>query len=55
MSTIKSAIKATEDAGTSISKDKLLDAIKKSADKPRFSIRTESGRINGCEFCWQIE
>ena len=33
MSTIKSAIKATEDAGTSISKDKLLDAIKKSADK----------------------
>ena len=33
MSNIKSAIKATEDAGTSISKDKLLDAIKKSADK----------------------
>jgi hypothetical protein len=31
--TIKSAIKATEDAGTSISKDKLLDAIKKSGDK----------------------
>ena len=33
MSNIKSAIKATEDAGTSISKDKLLDAIKKSVDK----------------------
>lgn len=33
MSTIKSAIKTTEDAGTTISKDKLLDAIKKSGDK----------------------
>ena len=33
MSNIKSAIKAIEDAGTSISKDKLLDAIKKSVDK----------------------
>ncbi|MDW7598315.1 MAG: YchJ family metal-binding protein [Nitrosomonadaceae bacterium] len=26
-----------------------------SRHEPRFSIRTESGRINGCEFCWQIE
>ena len=33
MSTIKSAIKTTEDAGTFISKDKLLNAIKKSSDK----------------------
>ena len=33
MSTIKSAIKTTEDSGTTISKDKLLDAIKKSSDK----------------------
>ena len=33
MSNIKSAIKTTEDAGTTISKDKLLDAVKKSGDK----------------------
>ena len=33
MSNIKSAIKTTEDAGTTISKDKLLDAVKKSVDK----------------------
>jgi hypothetical protein len=33
MSTIKSAIKATEDAGTTIAKDSLIAAVKKSADK----------------------
>jgi DNA-binding NarL/FixJ family response regulator len=34
----------------------IIEAIKNSyRNKPRFSIRTESGRINGCEFCWQIE
>ena len=33
MSNIKNAIKTTEDSGTTIAKDSLIAAVKKSADK----------------------